>query len=522
MRAAQQKQIQAFLNRDLDSFGWAKALKNRELWREIRTNSAKDVLHSPPFKHQKVCYLIGVNYPQFLFLLDMGTGKSKICLDLIAYHKHHSGATGKKLVVVPNLVNIDNWVEQAKEHQPSLRMVPLLGSTEQRHQTLQAVDGDVYVINYAGLNYLCSTKQRTRSGSMKLQHDLKRVKALFKDFDTVILDEITDCKNHNTLNFKVANALCGICHWRYGLTGTPFGRDPHDLWAQFYLIDRGESLGPTLGVFRSAFFVEKKDYWKGVVNEFDPKRTKDLNRAMRHRSIVYEADECRDMPKKVYQKVHFTLPDESSAYYKRAFQELKQARGNFKKMDNEFIKMRQLCSGFIAARTDDSKVEFELGTNPKLDALDAVLHELPLHAQKAIIFTQYKFSLTLVSQLLERRKIKHVRLDGSTRDKIGTVRKFKSDDKLRVLVANVDSADKGLNLQVAQYCLFYESPTSPIKRRQAEARIRRGEDRGTGKNRRKQGRVFYYDFIAKDTVEVDIQKFLKEGKDLHRSIVRNK
>ena len=80
----------------------------------------------------------------------------------------------------------------------------------------------------------------------------------------------------------------------------------------------------------------------------------------------------------------------------------------------------------------------------------------------------------------------------------------------RFLVLSSHIGALGLNLQTANYVCFYESPVSPIVRRQAEARVYR-----TGQKRT----TFVYDLYIQGTVEERILQFLKEGKNLYDQLM---
>jgi len=67
-------------------------------------------------------------------------------------------------------------------------------------------------------------------------------------------------------------------------------------------------------------------------------------------------------------------------------------------------------------------------------------------------------------------------------------------------------------LQVANYCLFYESPISVIDREQAERRLRR-----QGQTRR----VFQYDIVVKGSMDTKILAYHREGEELMKALLRN-
>jgi SNF2 family DNA or RNA helicase len=69
----------------------------------------------------------------------------------------------------------------------------------------------------------------------------------------------------------------------------------------------------------------------------------------------------------------------------------------------------------------------------------------------------------------------------------------------------------GLNLQVANYTVFFESPDSLIVRQQMERRtVRPGQTKQT----------FIYDLVTRNSVEQKILDSLVAGRNLHERLIR--
>ena len=137
------------------------------------------------------------------------------------------------------------------------------------------------------------------------------------------------------------------CSVKYDLTGTPFGRNPMDLWTQFYAIDRGATLGKTLGIFRECFFTTKINYWGGYEYTFDSKMEKKLYQVLKNRSLYYKDTECQDLPEQVFTDVVVSFPVDTHQYYKKVVEELIASKGNYQLMQNAFMRMRQIASGYM-------------------------------------------------------------------------------------------------------------------------------------------------------------------------------
>ena len=66
---------------------------------------------------------------------------------------------------------------------------------------------------------------------------------------------------------------------------------------------------------------------------------------------------------------------------------------------------------------------------------------------------------------------------------------------------------------VARYLFFYESPTSPITRRQVIKRISR-----SGQLKR----TFVYDAIIKNSIDIRVLEFISQGRDIHEALVEGR
>jgi len=347
-----------------------------------------------------------------------------------------------------------------------------------------------------------------------LKPDKKKVDRMIAKVQAIVPDESTFLGNHRSLTHRICRAIAKEVPYAFALTGTPFGRDPAPLWGQLVMLDGGETLGETLGLFRAALFKETKNYWGGFEYTFDPKKEAALHRMLAGRTIRYEADEG-DLPKLVPITRGVHLPNDTQHYYDIARDELIKARGNFQEMKNSFLRMRQISSGFLGYKDDEdgSKAEIEFHPNPKLESLlSDVLDIVPAH--KCIIFHDFIFSGSIICRELTRAGIGWGRIGGATKDPEKVLRDFDKDKNLPVLVLNNSCGAFGLNLQVARYGLVYESPVSVINRKQAIRRFRRQHS--------EHGSVFLYDYVVEGTVDQQILDFHSEGKDLFEAIIEGK
>lgn len=509
--AISKKAVQSFLSRYRRDLTWMKEKPEEYIDEKIRYLPAQPDFYTKPFLHQKVAFLIGANFSQFVFLLDLGTGKSKMILDVLNYRRK-LGQVKRALIVSPYVVSTHSWKEQVEIHAPNLKPVILDGPIEKRIEAVKEGDGDVFLVNYPGLTYMCSKKIVTKNGKRKMVLDPEMAREIASQFDMVIYDECQSLKSHQSLIYQVAQYFSTLIEYRYGMTGTLFGRDPHDVWAQFHVIDRGETMGETLGIFREAFFKTKKNYFSGWYDYvFNQKMKSKFHQFLKNRSIQYREAECNTLPDLSTSVISFSLPSEAYRYLRETVKEYVNGEKTVEIRGQVFVRLRQISSGYFPIKNKETGethiVNFT--ENPRLEALKGLVESLP-DDRKMVIFYEFTHSGDQVCRMLKKMDVDHERLYGGTKNHHKVLERFLTDPECRIFVVNSKSGAAGLNLQVANYMVFYESPVSPIVRTQAEKRCHR-----TGQKHK----VFLYDIVCNKGPDKKIMGYLKEGKDLHHSLL---
>ena len=435
-----------------------------------------------------------------MLFLEMGSGKTLISLLMLKYRKQR-GEKPRAIVFVPYLTSVETWVEEVSKHTPDLKCIPLLGTTKDNLTALDQ-EADLFVICYQSAVAMLAEK-----GPKGWVLSAERVRKCFVGFDTLIGDEVHKCKSPSSLTYRMCRAIAADAEYVFGLTGTPFGRDLGDLWPQFNLVDFGATLGPTFGFYRSVFFTTKINYWGGYEYTFKKKLLGTLHRILKNASISYSVEELHGMPPKEYVQKRLGIPPDSQGYIAKAIEALQVAivGKEYRQVESSYLQLRQLASGFMTLRGDDSeKLQVKFDHNPKLELLEELIDAMPT-SSKMVCFHHFVFTGQLIHDRRDELKIKHARVWGGQKDPIGELRKFKQDPDCRILVINVKSGSSSLNLQNAQYLVFFEQPDSPIDRKQAEARVwRMGQTQ----------RVWIYDLLMSGTADVRLHKANEDDRNL--------
>ena len=180
-------------------------------------------------------------HPVAAVLLDMGLGKTVISLTAIADLLFDSFVARRILVIAPLRVARDTWPAELEKwsHLQHLTYAVAVGTAKERRAALMQ-SADITIINRENLSWMIE-----ESGFPF-------------DYDTVIVDELSSFKNHQSKRFKALLRVRPKVKRIIGLTGTPSSNGLMDLWAEFRLLDMGQRLGRFITQYRNAYFTPDK------------------------------------------------------------------------------------------------------------------------------------------------------------------------------------------------------------------------------------------------------------------------
>jgi SNF2 family DNA or RNA helicase len=518
--------IRKFLNGERDDHRWIKKLGHKGLDRLLSELRPRPNYHPKLGLHQKAGLYLGIKYGSFAFWYDMGTGKTFLSLELLQYWWDFYGMRRAMVFVISDKA-FNTWERQLRQYKINIPFCTLdASSSEEKWRTLDHFDEGIIFLHYPGTVAMVTGKAKVVKGrkgkklkAKKKALDPDKLEKLVRGVDVAVFDESTKAANTGSLTYKVCNAVSRASQHRYALAGMPFGRDPMPLWAQMNLVDRGETLGKTLGLFQSTFFTEKDNYWGGPYSKiytFKKPLRDELSRIIQHNSLTYTSDECIDLPPVLSIPEYVSLPPATKAYYQEVIDDIVSAKGNMKAMKNAFMRMRQLSSGFLGLKDDETgeRAEIEFDENPKLEKLLDLLEGMA-EDRKALIYYQYTVSGRRIQKAIkEELGEKSVWLWSGNKSARKDIDRFMYDPDVRFAVVQNQLGAYSLDgLQVANYEFFFETPLSVIDRKQAERRIvRQGQKHKT---------CFLYDLIVRDTVDEKILEHHREGTDLFKALLTN-
>lgn len=491
-------------------------------WNDLKFLPKKDLVRlipgnfeffTSPWTHQIAFFLAAIaNYRDsgdgFIGALDMGTGKTKVAIDLYRYFE------SKRALVVCLNSAVENWVDEVHRHSGPHKVYCLRGSVEDKWGIMDAHPEGMFIINFEGLRALVARRKEVAADFKGKHTEVDKsciTKLLGYGFDMLVIDESHKVKSHASLNFKILSRLAAYIPKRILLTGTPFGNSLLDVWAQYYLADKGKCFGDSFSRYRFAYFEDKNanSKWKNYPEWVAKPGSEDvLRERLFAKAIRYTEDEVGELPEKVYRTLRFALSKEQRQVYDEAVDGILKMAGHMSplKLANKAMVLRQICSGFI--KVNDSAFR----TNPKLDVLWDLL-DGTIENHKVVIFHEFIKEGLMIEGLLHEHKVKYNSLNSSVKDKHREYTQFQEDARCRVMVAHPLSGGSSINLYAASYCVFFSNGYKVIDRLQCEKRVHRAGQQSS--------HVFYYDLIATGTIETSIQKRLSGKIDVFSGIMKS-
>ena len=424
-----------------------------------------------PHEYQRRATEMIETLPACGLFLDMGLGKTVITLTAIK-DLWEDFAVSRVLVIAPKRVAEDTWSREHQkwDHLRDLRVSLILGSRKQREAALEA-EADVYVIGRDNVVWL--TEMYGRGWP----------------FDMVVIDELSSFKNPQAKRFRALRRVMPRTDRVVGLTGTPSPNGLLDLWAQIYLLDRGERLGRTLGSYRDTYF--KPGARNGyVIYKWVPRpgAYEQIEKKISDICVSMSAEDYLKLPRRVDNLIPVRLSDREMKQYRQMEEEqLIRIQGEDVVALNAaavMTKLLQMANGAVYS-ADGNVVSVH---HWKAEALKEIVEAT---GEPVLVFYSYRHDVGAI-----REEIPEAReLEGP-----GDIAEW-NEGKIRVLLAHPASVGYGLNLQAGGHVIVWYGLTWSLELyQQANARLhRQGQEKP----------VIIHHLIAEGTVDEQVMRALQ-------------
>ena len=422
------------------------------------------------------------SHPVAAVLLDMGLGKTAISLTALLDLLFDSFEAHRILVIAPLRVARDTWPAEIEkwDHLSMLTYSVAVGSEKDRKAALMR-DADIYIINRENVQWLVE-----QSG-------------IPFTFDTVIVDELSSFKNHQSKRFKALMKVRPRIKRIVGLTGTPSANGLMDLWAEYKVLDMGQRLGRFIGMYRNNYFRPDKRNGQIIYSyKLLPGADKAIYKQISDITISMKATDHLKMPELVMNTHTVELSDDEREHY----DELKQTLV-LQLPEKEITvanaaaltgKLLQMANGAIY---DDDGDHIHIHDR-KLDALEDLIEGA--NGKPVLVAYWFKHDLERIKSRFKVREIK------SSSD----IREWNAG-KIPVAVIHPASAGHGLNLQTGGSTLIWFGLTWSLELyQQTNARLWRQGQQDT---------VVIHHIITDDTVDGRVLKALQSKEKIQDSLI---
>ena len=446
-----------------------------------------------PYAHQREAFLASCQSAVYALLMDMGTGKTKVVIDTMAFN-FEEGRINFILVSAPKGV-IANWIAEIDKHLPERipRKIVLWkpNLTKAKRKELMELYEDPDGLKILLMNVEAFS---TKKGVDVAEFFVKKFKTL------MIVDESTTIKNRKAKRTKAICAVGREAVMRRILTGSPVTKSPMDLYSQMEFLDPGILGFRSYYAFQGRYaIVQRRTLGSHSFNHVVGfRRLDELTEKLQAHSYRVRKEDCLDLPDKVYMSRSVELTKEQSDAYVQ-MKHLALARldngemATTKNVLTQIMRLQQICLGHL---TDDDGVVNELPSN-RLSSLLDICDEVQ---GKAIIWATWTRDIRSIAEALRDRfsvpavATLHGETPDSERQEI--VETFQDrQSELRFLVGHPKTGGFGLTLTAANTVIYYSNSYDLELRVQSEDRAHRiGQE----------NKVTYVDLLSPDTIDEKI------------------
>jgi SNF2 family DNA or RNA helicase len=425
---------------------------------------------------------------------DMGMGKTLTCITAMK-------KVGLPVIVLAPLNAILNtWPDELTKWAPDLSYVILHGPYK-NSLAAQARNYDVLLLNFEGLQWWYEMVMSKRF----------KLKKFF-----VIWDEASFLKDYTTKRWEIlVEAMPIWSSYRVCLSGTPMPNTMLDLWAQYYLLDKGKRLSPSFYSFRSTHF-----------NYSGPPRYITTLKPFAD-TLIY--DRIADITDRLDSKDYLELPEE---VHNDVYLELPaKLRNLYTEFEKEFMlvfkdgvseansaavltcKLRQFLQGAVyyqkeGVQYDTPIREAQIFHNIKAEVLKQLVEGLA--GQPVLVPIQFIFEYKILCETFKKKSIPIISGRTSPKDTRQLITKW-NNGSLPILLCHPKSVALSLNLQFGGYNIIWMAlPWEMDLYKQLIRRIRRSGQ--------KSNRVVVSRLIFKDTIDETIAKVLAKKESTQQAL----
>lgn len=429
---------------------FANVVRGRDDMHDYQINKAVPFLKENPFS---------------ALFVDLGLGKTVSTATLIADLLAELDGDDKTLIIGPMRVATNTWPTEFS----------LWQHTAWINYTVLYVDDDDPRLNAVPRHARTAEKDRLRVLAAKSRQSVHIVPVNWLEwlvnlhgpkwpYRTVVIDESSLLKDHRSGRFKALAKVRnteGLIERLHLLTATPAAETYEHLFAQIFLLDRGERFGKYITKFQEKYFNYNKWTRKHKLREG---AEEEILTKIADICLVMKAEDYLDLEKPTILRRPVHLSEREMALYKKMETDFIVTLEDGTEIEAETAaalssKLLQMASGVLyetvetpVADSDEVKRTTKVHAihNHKIEELQQIVEEL----QGAPVLVAYHFKSSL-------ERLKKAFPKATVMDREGKCVKPWNAGKIPILLMHPQSGGHGLNLQAGgHHIVFFDLPWS--------------------------------------------------------------
>lgn len=458
----------------------------------------------PRWSNQEEAFQFAMEHPSTMLDMDMGTGKTRVAIDVIVARKD----VNRVLVLCPKAV-VGVWPKEFVKHgHPEINIWACnpKDSVQTKFNKLNKWGKYQYGKTVVVLNY--DSAWRAPMGEF-----LRRLK-----FDMVICDESHRIKAAGSKISKYMALIGKQTKYKMCLSGTPMANSPLDVYGQYRFLDHN-----IFGTNHTAFLGEY-----AVMSYTSPpfiigcKNQKKLNEKFSSIAYTCKMADIQDrikLPEVLPPNtISLQLPKKDMGVCKSLSKEFvtECSEGKYIVLSNvlnKMLRLQQITSGYCVAQDGPlyAKVQIEMNTT-KQDALRDLLLEFPAH-ENVVVFCQFTHDIEAVKKACSEAIAKDngAMFERPCFELTGNANQFEQWKVSigGVLAVQIQAGAEGIDMTCSHLCVYSSLPYSLALFNQSQARLQRPGQ---------MDRVLFSYLICEKTIDEVIFKALSNKKDLIEGI----
>jgi len=444
---------------------------------------------------QLQAYHVAMNLDAVMWWMGVGTGKSKVAIDIIQNAEHK-----KIILLMPNHILKDNecWDRHFENYMRGEYMLEVLDYGASKVNAARAA---LQIKRFAGSKtplIIAVNYDSVWRGQLAEQ-------LISWNADFLINDESQKIKAPGGKASRYVARLARHCTQIADLTGSLMPNSQLDVYGQFRALDPG-IFGTSFNRFRDEYAVIYNHNGVPIINGY--RNQKQL--AAKIAPITVQVDaKVLDLPEPIHDSRVFDLsPEERKVYDDIEKHYCAETAAGYITITNgltKILRLQQLTGGWLPLREDDVEAQLKRIGTSKQDLLLNLIEDIPKE-EPVVVYARFKADLECVALVANLLKRSYGEISGRAYDKALWDR-----GAIQVLGVQVQAGSGIDTLKRAQYGIFYSVGYSNGEFEQCVGRLRRPGMRNF---------AYFYHLVGRDTVDVAVYKALKSKQNVKEEIIK--